>query len=225
MAKRLIFAAALVLCTASYAGFSHAQAAADESAFVTWHASNFYPADFAGKPLPTNQSTLDIAVTDVANGKIQNLSGTTVTWYVDGQYYASGAGLDAISLPVAKNIGSSYSVRAAVLSANGEVDAISVIPVFKAFAVIDAPFPNLAVPQGASITLSALPYFFGVNSVSDLSFSWGVNGAAAPSERGATLTLNVGTLGSGQTIAVQGSIASAKSLTQSDQEKVTLTTE
>jgi len=225
MKKAIVFAAVVAVCVFAYARFSSAQTATDESAFLTWHAGNFYPADFTGKPLPTAQSTLTITVTDIINSKVQDLSGRTVTWYVDGEYYANGTGLETISLPVGKGLGSTYSVRATIQSDGGGIDALSIIPIFKAFAAIDAPIPNLMVPQGTSVALSAIPYFWGVTSINDLSFSWVVNGTPEPSENGGVLTLNVGNMGSGQGITVQSTINNTKSLTQSDQEKITLTTE
>lgn len=225
MRKKIILAAVILFCAVSYARFSSAQTVGNDYAFLTWHANNFYPADFAGKPLPALQSTVDVSVTYVSNKKLQDLSQKNITWYLDGDYYQGGVGLSEVSLPINRGFGTSYSLRAAFQTDSGEVSAIAIIPIFKAMTVIDAPFPNLAVPQGTSITLSALPYFFGVSSINNLSFSWAVNGIAQPAESGGTLTLDIGTLGSGQTIAVQSGIANTQSLVQSDRGSVTLTTE
>lgn len=225
MKKAIIFAAA-ALCVFSYSRFSAAQAAqSNTNTFITWHANTFYPSDFKGKALPVGGSTVSASVTLLKDGRMQDLSRKTITWYLNGDYYAEGKGLDEISFPIRGGLGSTYSARAVIQDENNSVDALAVVPVFRPIVVIDAPYPAGEVPENSSVSVSAIPYFFSVSSIGSLSFLWNVNGVARPNESGQTIVLNIGSIGSGKPVSLQSIVTNTKSIAQSAAGEAVLTTQ
>lgn len=160
-------------------------------AILTWQANNYFPANYQGRALATNKTTINASVELVADQKIQNISNATIAWYIDGDFFRKGIGLKEISFPVRKTRGDSHTIRVSIKTGETEVGASASIPIFDPEVVIENGGAGDLIKGGSQITLQAIPYFFNISSMSDLSFSWKVNGSQKAADVSA-LTLNVG---------------------------------
>lgn len=153
-------------------------ASAQQSAgqvFITWKTSNFYPAYFEGKALPSLNSPVTLAVEAARNGVLLDLSQAEITWEVDGKFIAGGRGVKRATFTVRKGVGDTYFARVSILLNRETLETSLRVPVAASVVVIDAPYPE-ARGSGGGITLRALPFFFNAVSLSDFSFSWLIDG-------------------------------------------------
>jgi hypothetical protein len=143
--------------------------------FITWRASNFYPAHFEGKAIPSAGSPVAVAVETIKNGALLNLAQAEIAWELDGRFLAGGKGVKYASFISTKGSGDAHHVHVSV-SLGGEVFESSLrIPVTKPTVALDAPYPNRrGIKEG--MTFRALPFFFNVPSLDELSFSWLIDG-------------------------------------------------
>lgn len=160
-------------------------------AIITWQANNYFPANFQGRALATNKTPISASVELVVNQKIQNISDATIAWYIDGSFFRKGTGLKEISFSVSKAKGDSHSIRVSIRTSEIETGASASIPIFDPEIVIETGGAGDLIRGGSQITFQAVPYFFNISSMSDLSFSWKVNGSQK-AEGVSALTLNVG---------------------------------
>jgi hypothetical protein len=170
--KKIVFVAVLVF---SMAGVVGAQTQTGQ-AIITWHANNFYPSDYEGKPLATQNTSVSLSVAVVRNGKPLDLSQATITWYVDEKFLNEGKGLTRTTMSATKTYGDQHLVRVRVLSGNDSYESSINLPIAKYQVVVPVPLPNQAASGGAEISLQAVPYFFNANTLADILFSWQVNG-------------------------------------------------
>ncbi|MDP3974946.1 MAG: hypothetical protein Q8P88_01505 [Candidatus Jorgensenbacteria bacterium] len=143
--------------------------------FITWKTSNFYPAYFEGKALPSLNSPVTVAVEVTKNGALLDLSQAEITWELDGKFIGGGRGVKQIPFAAAKGVGDTHFVRVSVVRGQETFETSLRIPIVGPTVSIDAPYPENRGEEG-TITLRALPFFFNVSSLTDLSFSWIVNG-------------------------------------------------
>ncbi len=78
--------------------------------------------------------------------------------------------MDRINFNVEKLKGDSYSVRVRIEAGEERVEKIITIPVMEQELVIKNPRPSRFIKLGEVVELTAIPYFFNVNSFDDLSF-------------------------------------------------------
>ena len=71
---------------------AHAQSATPQMV-VTWQAYGSYvPPAYGGKALPNQESRLTASLELLSNGKLVDLSGQTIYWYLDDTLIDSGVG-------------------------------------------------------------------------------------------------------------------------------------
>ncbi len=162
---------------------AHAQSTASASSptfLITWKTTDSYiPSFYIGKALPTYGSQITASLELVSpQGKILNLSGQTIYWYVNGTLAGGGAGVQSITFPPIGDAPNTMNLRVTLPSYNGAylIHAIN-IPMVLPQAVIYAPYPNGQFTQNP-VTVQAIPYFFNIADPSGLSYSWSVNGQA-----------------------------------------------
>lgn len=147
---------------------------------LTWQAYNYYPSDYPGKAAATPNSQLLISAEMLANNRFVNLNDATVTWYVDNKFFQRGLGLKQIVLNSSKLTGDRYLIRVAI-QRNGEIlEETTIIPLRSPQVIIDSSFPNNTVSGGRTITFQAVPYFFDIQSLGNLTFSWRINDQLTP---------------------------------------------
>ncbi len=174
---RLVFSAAVLMALAVYP-VSPALTFAEEGAssvIITWRARNFYPANFSGKALATPGSAVDVAAQVVARGKLTDATRASFTWYVDGKFLSRGDGVSETSFAVRKQPSDYHFVRVLVKLGQEELEATAQVPVSGPLLVIEAPYPNRVAPSNEPVTVRAIPYFFTVASLQELSFEWKVD--------------------------------------------------
>jgi len=166
-----------------------AQDSPESQIILTWQANNFYPADYKGKAAATLNSPISVSALMIKDEKIVDTSGNEFFWYLDNKFFNKGIGLDRINFNVEKLKGDSYSVRVRIEAGEERVEKIITIPVMEQELVIKNPRPSRFIKLGEVVELTAIPYFFNVNSFDDLSFFWSINSLNQKNQRSNRLIL------------------------------------
>lgn len=186
-----IFIIGLLLTTAAHAQQNPATAA---EVILTWHANNFYPSDFRGKPAVTENTPLRIAAEVVKKNKLVDTSRANFSWYVDGKVLQQGVGLKEILFTVTASEKSSHFLRVVIKNGLDSYERATSIPIEAHETVIETPFPGNLITHGSQIALRAVPYFFNISSITDLLFFWSINDNQPENNSNANqITISVGT--------------------------------
>jgi len=193
---------------------------------LTWQANNFYPADYAGKALATPNTPVTISVEVLRDGKLLDTSEGTFTWYVDEKLIDRAQGLKEILFTVKNPVGDSHFVRVAIKLENDVFENSTRIPVSEHVVAIEAPYPDKLVRAGSKALLQAMPYFFNVFSLEDLTFSWKINERVSEAGSDNQLILNVGTpqTEAQRTIQIISTVQNSRNFLEFSRERIQLTT-
>lgn len=179
----IFYIAAIAFVFASFLCITpaHAQSTAAASSptfLISWKTTGSYiPSFYIGKALPTYGSQITASLELVSpQGKILNLSGQTIYWYVNDTLVGGGPGVQSVTFPPVGDAPNTMNLRVTLPNYNGSylIHAVNV-PMVMPEAVIYAPYPNGQFVQNP-VGVQALPYFFNVTDPSGLSYSWSVNG-------------------------------------------------
>ncbi len=175
------------------ASFVHAQGPLQLA--LTWQADNSYPSDYPLKADATGNTPVTVSLAGLRDGKFADLSQTNIAWWRDGSYFGGGIGMTSIVFNVEwryKRPGTSYLVRAIATYNGTRIDTAISIPVAAQRVVLQTPYLNNQVPKGSIVTVTAVPYFFNIGGLGDLTFQWTINGQLQPAQTGqnvATVTI------------------------------------
>lgn len=149
---------------------------------VTWQAKSYVPPQYSGKILPTMGSRITVVFDVVSGGKIVDLSGQPISWYLGEQTLGSGRGMQSITFLAPDGSAGYIDLRIELQQDDQSKLRISQlliktlqIPIVNPEAVIEAPYPG-GIFGGYSPQVSGMPYFFSVSSPSALNYTWSVNG-------------------------------------------------
>ena len=177
---------------------AQAQTAASPTFLITWTTTGSYiPSFYHGKALPTYGSKITASLELISpQGKVLNLSGQTIYWYVDDMLVGGGAGVQEVTFPPIGDAPNTVDLRVTLPNYNGAflVHEIN-IPMVLPKAAIYAPYPGGQFSQNP-VSVQALPYFFNISDPSGLSYGWSVNGQSgsnAENPETAEITLPQGT--------------------------------
>lgn len=195
MNKKILFSLLLAI---GLIGIGIFRASAQQSGpqfLITWSAKSYAPSGFTGKLLPTANSPITVSFELLDGGKIVDLSGKTIYWYLNDEFVEGTAGQRTINVIAPTYAPNAINLRVQIQNYKGsllfqEID----IPVVPPEAVIESSFPSQKF-TGSSLRLSAAPYFFNVSSLRSLNFQWGVNGQTplnAENPQNLTINLNAG---------------------------------
>ena len=175
MAKKL-FSIIFLITLAGLPASSFAQTASSPVILLTWSSNTYVPPEFDGKVMPTANSTISASAELIDNGKIIDVSRQNIYWYQDNNYIDGGIGKQSVSFRAPEFSGGSINLRVEFpdYSKGGQLKTI-VIRIAKPEVIIESPLPG-AKFSSSPLTLKAQPYFFNVNNISGLTFSWNVNG-------------------------------------------------
>ena len=189
---------------------------------MTWRTNSYTPPWFMGKALPTANSQITASLELIDAGKIINLSGQKVYWYVDDELIGAGIGLQKITFNAPSVTDNILDVRAEIPgynpnSSNPILKTIE-IPIINPEAVIESPYPGNQLFT-SSPTFKAWPFFFNTQDVTKFGFTWTANGATSQNtENPDTLVVNIDpaspsgfSLGIGLTIQTSGGIYNSAS--------------
>lgn len=187
------FVSALALVLAlGFAETSALAAPATGDTIITWSVNNFYPSDYAPKALPANGASITASLEVSRGGKLQDLRSIPIEWYLDGDYLTGGTGKKHASFSVTKEKGGAHALRAIAHFSATDAEGVVSIPIAAREVVIETPYRNGTAKPAEHFSFRAVPYFFNIISLSDLSFSWKVSGRTENTAGNNELTANVG---------------------------------
>lgn len=217
---------ALVLIVAAWLAIAkiHAQSSSPQF-FITWQAKSYAPAGYQGKILPTAGSRVTASFDLIDSGKVADLTGQTIYWYLNDELVSNTPGKQTVSF-IAPDIAPGILTLRIQLPfyRNNFLIKTAQIPVLLPEAVIESPYPG-GVFGVTSVNLKGIPYFFNVPNPLALSFSWSVNGQTAASEENPdelAATINPDAR-SGSTLNVSLNIRNLKNSAEAAGKNLTLT--
>lgn len=153
---------------------------------ISWRAVNFVPSDYRGKIIPSKNSIIEISFDLLdSNGKFVDVSKQQINWNIDRNSFRSGMGLKSIITTFDKASAKLIEIELPNYSdktyTGAYLNKFINIPAVSPEVVINAPYPNktIGIRQNA---FQAIPYFFGISSLSQLKFEWEVNGKKMDSD-------------------------------------------
>lgn len=168
--------------------------AATPQFLVSWQAQSYAPSWYQGKIFPSRGSPVKINFELIDNGKIVDVGGLAVRWYVNGKLVkneTNGLGLKSLVFGTPDYGGTETEVRISIPDYNGfSLNNTVRIPVKNPEAVIDAKTLNREAQIGDNM-FTALPFFFNVPGLNNLSFDWFANGQPADSDTDTPWLLNL----------------------------------
>ena len=183
---------------------SNAQTNNSPQFLASWTTNVFTPNTYTGKTLPGLKSSVRVTFTLIQNGKEINISNQEVRWFVDSAPVLRGNGLTSMvyqTPPFPKE--QTVRVELRKYPGGGLIKNVTV-PAVSPEIVLVAPYNKDSVPPGI-ISMEAAPYFFNIKSITDILFSWKVNGIPPQGEVTTPhfLTITVPEELKGNTIEVQ----------------------
>ncbi len=160
---------------------------------VTWKATNYAPANYKGKVIPTGQTPVVVSMAVLDNGTLADLQNSIVLWYINDELFKSGLNMHTITLSTQKFPGEKVFVRAEIQNyKNQDILKTAEIPTIPPEVVVEAPFPDRQT-NARQIQLHATPYFFNVKNSTDLIYNWTINDQTAQAnENPQDLFINMG---------------------------------
>lgn len=189
----LILAVSMFSATLVFSHKTNAQSATPQMV-VTWQAYGSYiPPKYMGKALPNQESQLTASLTLLSTGgKLIDLSGQTIYWYLNNTLIGGGVGKQYIVFPSIGTAPAFLTLKVELPNYNGNLLLHQIqIPLISPKAVIESPHPSGQL-SGNPLILQGTPYFFYTSDPGALSYSWSVNGqSSAAAENPQTLQINL----------------------------------
>lgn len=150
---------------------------------ITWKGYSLVPTAYEGRILSSGGAPIVARLQAFENGRPVSLSGYDVEWRSNGIPYLRGDNKTEFRFVTESYPPPFYVISATVREGRMIAGTTSVeVPVAtRPKIVVSASYPNKIVPQ-KDVALQALPYFFSVKNLSDLSFSWNIAGTPIPLE-------------------------------------------
>ncbi|MDD5430991.1 MAG: hypothetical protein PHP03_02090 [Candidatus Pacebacteria bacterium] len=169
--------AALIALSAGLIIINFASAQTQPEFIISWRTNAYVPSTYAGKIIPSAGSMVDISFDVLENGKLIDVSGKKIKWSSSGKTLQTGTGLKNIIFTISSTETSEKSISISIADYKGAtLDKTISIPIASPKIIIDAPIPGKEISIGQDYTFRALPYFFNVPSLSNLSFEWQMGG-------------------------------------------------
>lgn len=170
----------VLLATCWLLVFNFASAQTLPQFLVSWQAQNYAPSWYQGKLLPINGTPVEIKFELIESGKLADLSKIKVRWYVnDGlvKNEENGLGIKSLKFNIPDYGGNETEVRISLPEYKNypPLDYIMRIPVKNPEVVINNRYPKSEINK-KNISFEALPFFFNINSLNNLSFNWSAAG-------------------------------------------------
>jgi len=138
---------------------------------LVWKTDTFVPPEYGGKALPTAGSRVTVsALPEIRN---ENPDDLLYSWYLDGESQVRSVGGEQDFTFVVAQTSGSVPVMVDVATPTGSLrirKAIT-IPVVKPSVVLQ-PADAVSVARGAKTTVEALPYYFHIVTLNQLSYDW-----------------------------------------------------
>jgi hypothetical protein len=190
--KIFIFLVAILFCGVATIFSVKAQQTSPYTILLGWETNSFYPSNYQGKPLPSDGSLVRVSLQLLKDNKIIDASAVPIKWYVNNKYFNDGVGMTNISFVADEGRGSSYSIKASVKTNEDIINEFLTIPVVQKELIIETTAINGKIKPNSSVTFSAVPYFFNIQSLDDLTISWNIQNQKIPNEKKSTLFVQFG---------------------------------
>lgn len=171
---------------------SQGQTPPQREVLLSWQALNFFPANYEGKPLASPFSPIKVGVEMIENGKLADLSQASISWRLDNKFLKNGVGLKDILFRVQKNKGDFHIVQVSIDRNNIKTEGSILISIVPQTIVVEIPYPGNTVRSNIENSIQAIPYFFNIKSLKDLSFYWQINDRKEGGGTNNTLILKTG---------------------------------
>ena len=159
---------------------------------LTWTSDSYVPPTYGGALLPTQGGVIMVAAQLLDNHKLTTAPDAEFRWYVNDNLVASGNGMTALRFNTKDfaSGGEGYTVEVLVRGyAQSGIRSDIRIPLAQPQLVITTPYPGRAVFNDGTL-VTALPYYFSINSLADLSFGWEVRGLPQATDDNTLLLIN-----------------------------------
>jgi len=171
----IVFLPIMVVCFGFFGVVNGQTPAPQQEIILSWQALNFFPANFEGKALASPFSPILISVEATENGKFTDLSQSSISWKMDNKFLQSGIGLKEVLFRVEKNKGDFHIIQVSI-EKNGMKSQESVlIPIAPQTLIVDLPYEGNVISSNIENTIKAIPYFFNIKTLNELSFFWQIN--------------------------------------------------
>ncbi len=162
---------------------------------TSWQAQNYAPSWYQGKIFAIRGTLVEISFELIDKGKIVNLSKTIVRWYVNDKLVANednGLGLKTLKFTAPDYAGRESNVKIAIVNyLGGDILYKNIaIPIVTPEIAIDAPYADGKIGFGQSV-LTAMPFFFNVKSLDNLSIDWSTPEQNTGGQSGNSWSLNL----------------------------------
>lgn len=138
---------------------------------LAWYADTFVPAAYDAKALPSVGSRVTVsALPEIKN---ENPDDLLYTWYLDAESQVRNiSGEQDFTFVVTKNVSSvSVMVDVSNQSQSIQIRKAIVIPVVRPSVVL-SPSTPVSVARTAKTTIQALPFYFHIGTLNQLSYAW-----------------------------------------------------
>lgn len=180
---------AAILATVCIVAPLGVRAASPPEVVLTWRAQSLVPPTYAGRVLPTTGSPVTVVAQLLENKTVVPAPQGVFRWYVNGFMLQEGEGLTSLQFSGddVPGAGGAYAVELIVRGYTEDTLRSKItIPRVSPRLVISTGLPGNALSLKGTL-LTALPYFFNVQSLGELSFTWTVGGARRQTADNTTL--------------------------------------
>lgn len=141
---------------------------------LSWRSNGFAPSGYEGRVAAAGGGTVLLTAEALVGGRPADISKYDVRWYVNDDFYTSGLGLQAITVPIQAYHQDSIDVRVEIFGAPfAASDASMSVPLTDPLAVIEQ-HSGVSLRSGKNI-FEAIPYSFNVKDPNNLLYTWAVN--------------------------------------------------
>lgn len=148
---------------ASYTTIAHAA----PEPFLTWQAENYAPAEFPGKIFPSPGTKVTVGLVALDEASVVDFSKDTVRWYLNNVRGGEGRGVMHFTYTAVGAKNGRDTVRVEVADGHS-LEASLLIPVV-------SPKLVLRISDAPPRSVRAVPFFFNVDSLNELVFTWNLS--------------------------------------------------
>lgn len=161
----------------------HGAQAETNGLLISFSTNTTAPVAYSGKKLATRGQEILFTATLVEGDRVIDPSSVTIRWSTPTKTLAEGLGVSTISFTETSIVRSEVTLRARATYQGRSYETLVTVPLVTPHLVVEAPYPNLVIPN-QFVTLRAVPYFFPSGNV--ISFEWKANGAPLSADESTT---------------------------------------
>lgn len=152
---------------------------------LTWSSNSYTPPDYEGRSLPSRGSQIKVAVIPTKKSSL-NPDSLYYRWLLDNElaYQSNGQGKSSFVFVATKWGGDRHEIESQILDSQENIiwrgylsiKIVSPQVLLKSPGSYYAAADSVASKTGRDLALTALPFFFRAQKITDLVFNWSVDG-------------------------------------------------